>query len=82
MEETFDINTAWNPTNTTTTLGYASSNCIGGYLYNGYPYWTTGETDKGTKAYRIVKALASKKLVECKSASQFMALMDEVIAAL
>ena len=67
--ETFDINSCYVPT--TGTCTYTPS------------YWSWNSSpDKGMQAYNVIKALVNKKLVECKSASQFMALMDEVIQAL
>ena len=74
--ETFDINNCYVSPATTTTVG-ATTNCIN---WN-YPY-VYASPDRGTQAYNVIKALVNKKLVECKSASQFMALMDEVMKAL
>jgi hypothetical protein len=76
--DVFDVNNVSISTGITTG---SATNCIGGLSY-GYPSWSWSGPDKGTQAYNIIKALVNKKLVECKSASQFMTLMDEVIKAL
>ena len=47
-----------------------------------YYYHTTVATDKGEKAFKLAQALLDKKLVEARTAKQFIDLMNAILQAL
>lgn len=67
-----------------------SSNCFGqitGGVYSSpwvttWPEYRYITVDKGSKAYEIIKKLEDKKLINLRSAKEFMDMMDAILETL
>lgn len=69
-------NMTWTISDYTPTV---TTNCVN-WSYQFYPYAQT--VDRTEKAYEIAKMLMSRKMVECRTVTQFTSLMDELLKVL